>query len=197
MMLDCPPRKVLHYWSNAALISGSAWWHCLNTNGGGSFLCWCGRCRHISPMTPGDSAFLVKLSSTSALPYSKAPLSMYNDQYSIFCWCWTHMSILTEMGHGLHMDLPWHCGFLDKSKGLLLVKGCSFQILLETPPIVSVHLWLPAVCCAQIFKPNVGYLGCLKIREDNNRVALNVMVSVLPGVKPGSSLPPMERITCL
>lgn len=125
---------------------------------------------------------------------SSFPSTMTNIPF--FCWHWTPMSMLTEMGHGLHMDLPWHCGFLDKGEGLLLVKGCSFQILLETPPIVSVHLWLLAGCCAQIFKPNLGYLGCFKIRKDNNEVALNMMVSVLPGVKPGSSLPPMEIITC-
>lgn len=140
-MLDCPTRKVLHYWISAGLISGSASGHCLNTSGEGSFLCWCGRCRHISPMNPGDSGFLVKLSSTSALLNTKAsPFQVQWSIFHLFCWHWTHISVLTTMGHGLHMDLPWHCRFLDKGKGLLLVKHCSFQILLESPPSVSVNL---------------------------------------------------------
>lgn len=36
------------------------------------------------------------------------------------------MSVLTEMGHGLYMDVIWHCGFLDKGKGLFLVKDFSW-----------------------------------------------------------------------
>lgn len=138
-------------WSYAGLISGSARGHCLNMGGERGFLFWCGSCRHISPMTPGDSSFLAKPSSASDLPYTKAP--PFQVPWSIFQFLLTldpkaTLHVLTAMGHGLHMplDLPWHSGLLAaRCKGLQLSR-CFLRACPEPRRMgifsVSVHFLL-------------------------------------------------------
>lgn len=94
---------------------------------------------------------------------SSFPSTMTNIQF--FGWHWTHMLMLTGMGHGLHMDLPWRCGFLDKGKGLLLVKDCSFQILLESSPPPPLSLCTLALHNLQavVLRPLNQTLGVLDV----------------------------------
>lgn len=62
-------------WSYPGLISGPVWVRCLSTGSKRDFLFWCGSCRHISSMTPGDSGFIFFAKpSASALPFSAPTL---------------------------------------------------------------------------------------------------------------------------
>lgn len=110
----CIPGAMLD-WS-VALHEGR-----VDTSGGGGLLCWYGRCRHISPVTPGDNGFLVKLSSTSALPYRKAP--PFQVQWSIF-YFFTDTGPICQCSLRWVMACTWILfGIVDF---LIKVKDCSW-----------------------------------------------------------------------
>lgn len=77
--------------------------------------------RHPSPVTPGDSGFLVKLSSASALPCTKAP--PFPVQWSIF-HLFADIGPICQCSLGRAMACTWILlgivGFLIK------VKDCSW-----------------------------------------------------------------------